>query len=72
MRPSGEEHFDLDVFISQALQICSQSEIMESSDDLKSDNISDVCNVSDDHRPSRTQTPTPEMVKAHGCHKEHW
>lgn len=66
MRPSGEEHFDLDVFISQALQLCSQSEIMENSDDLKSGN------VSDDHRPSRTQTPTPEMVKAHGCHKEHW
>ncbi len=67
MDPSGEEHFDLDVFISQALKLCSQSEVLAEN----SDSISHVPNVSD-QRPSRTQTPTPEMVKAHGCHKEHW
>ncbi|XP_016317403.1 mitogen-activated protein kinase 4 isoform X1 [Sinocyclocheilus anshuiensis] len=72
MDPSGEEHFGLDVFISQALRLCSQSEVLaENPDAPKSGSISHVRNVSD-HRPSRTQTPTPEMVKAHGCHKEHW
>ncbi|RXN18415.1 mitogen-activated kinase 4-like isoform X1 [Labeo rohita] len=72
MEPSREEHFDLDMFISQALRLCSQSEVLvENSDAPKSGSISHVRNVSD-HRASRTQTPTPEMVKAHGCHKEHW
>ncbi|XDV48910.1 hypothetical protein PO909_018258 [Leuciscus waleckii] len=72
MDPSGEEHFDLDVFISQALRLCSQSETLsENSDAPKPGNVSHVHNISD-HRPSRTQTPTPEIVKAHGCHKEHW
>ncbi|XP_016372416.1 mitogen-activated protein kinase 4 isoform X1 [Sinocyclocheilus rhinocerous] len=72
MDPSGEEHFDLDVFISQALRLCSQSEVLvENSDAPKPGSISHVRNVAD-HRPSRTQTLTPEMVKAHGCHKEHW
>ncbi|KAL0186873.1 hypothetical protein M9458_018543, partial [Cirrhinus mrigala] len=72
MEPSGEEHFDLDMFISQALRLCGQSEVLvENSDAPKSSSISHVRNVSD-HRASRTQTPTPEMVKAHGCHKEHW
>lgn len=72
MDRSGDEHFDLDVFISQALRLCSQSEVLsENSDAPKSGSISHVHNVSD-HRPSRTQTPTPEMVKAHGCQKEHW
>ncbi|XP_016331132.1 mitogen-activated protein kinase 4-like isoform X2 [Sinocyclocheilus anshuiensis] len=72
MDPSGEEHFDLDVFISQALRLCSQSEVrVENSDAPNPGSISHVRNVAD-HRPSRTQTLTPEMVKAHGCHKEHW
>ncbi|XP_059378605.1 mitogen-activated protein kinase 4-like [Carassius carassius] len=70
--PSREEHFDLDVFISQALRLCGQSEVLvENSDAPESGSISHVRNVAD-HRPSRTQTLTPEMVKAHGYHKEHW
>ncbi|XP_051509281.1 mitogen-activated protein kinase 4-like [Myxocyprinus asiaticus] len=66
------EHFDLDVFISQALRICSQSEVLgENSDVPKQSNKSHIHNISD-NRASRTQTPTPEMVKAQGCHNKHW
>jgi len=57
------------VFISQALRLCSQSEALsENSDAPKPGNVSHVHNISD----HRTQTPSSEIVKAHGCHKEHW
>ncbi|XP_051525373.1 mitogen-activated protein kinase 4-like [Myxocyprinus asiaticus] len=72
MGPSREEHFDLDVFIAQALRFCSQSEVLgENSNAPKQSNKSCVHNVSD-NSASKTQTPTPEMVKAQGCIKEHW
>ncbi|KAA0713935.1 Mitogen-activated protein kinase 4 [Triplophysa tibetana] len=66
------EHFDLDVFISQALRLCGQTDVQsENSEAPKEDNNSCVYDITD-HKPSRTQTPTPEMVNPSGCHKEHW
>ncbi|KAI4877482.1 hypothetical protein NFI96_026949 [Prochilodus magdalenae] len=67
---TGEEHspFDLDVFISQALRLCSQGDEADAS---KQGNVSCTAGLSD-HKPTRTQTSTSEMVKAHGFHKEHW
>ncbi|XP_055023962.1 mitogen-activated protein kinase 4 [Misgurnus anguillicaudatus] len=66
-RTSSGEHFDLDVFISQATRLCGQNEVLEENLDAPKDGH----NISD-HRPSRTRTPTPEMVDAPGCHREHW
>ncbi|KAG9270695.1 mitogen-activated protein kinase 4-like [Astyanax mexicanus] len=67
----GEDHspFDLDVFISQALRLCSQS---DESDASKQGNVSCASGFSDHKPSSRAQTSTPEMLKAQGCHKEPW
>ncbi|XP_066500041.1 mitogen-activated protein kinase 4 [Hoplias malabaricus] len=67
---AAEEHssFDLDVFISQALRLCSQSDEADAS---KQSNLSCASGLSD-HKASRSQSSTSELVKAQRCHKEHW
>lgn len=67
---AAEEHsrFDLDVFISQALRLCSQSEESEASEHGNTDCIS----VVQEHKLSRTHSSTPEVHQAPAYHKAHW
>ncbi|KAG7332387.1 hypothetical protein KOW79_004221 [Hemibagrus wyckioides] len=62
---SGEEHphFDLDMFISQVK--------CENKVTSKQSSISCTSRISE-HKPSRTQTSTADVVKSQSFHKEQW
>ncbi|XP_062854394.1 mitogen-activated protein kinase 4 [Trichomycterus rosablanca] len=66
----AEEHprFDLDVFISQALRLCSQSEESGASEEGNTDCTSAI----QEHKLSRTHSSTPEVLKAPAYHKAPW
>ncbi|KAL4660858.1 mitogen-activated protein kinase 4 [Arapaima gigas] len=65
--PRGaESQFDLDVFISHALKLCSQKEELGEKVDVAT--LADINGAS----PDSPSTPAPEMVKARSCQKEHW
>ncbi|XP_036382878.1 mitogen-activated protein kinase 4 [Megalops cyprinoides] len=68
----AESQFDLDVFISRALKLCGQKEELGCTvDGARLTDINGIPRLPD-RCPPPTPNPAPEMVKAQGCHKEHW
>ncbi|KAI1900221.1 hypothetical protein AGOR_G00047770 [Albula goreensis] len=62
---AAESQFDLDVFISHALKLGGNMDAARLNDINGVPRLPDRC-------PPPTPKSTPEMVKAQGCHKDHW